>query len=172
MQINSSHLLLDACCTLNLCASGQFLAILQSLPVQVAIVQEVEQELKRIENIEQFEQAIEQSLLIIVNFESEAEAETFVNYAATLDDGEAATGAIAFHREWSMATDEKKAINFFAQETSKLQILSTLAIIKFWSESEQIESQVLRDILNAVRVKGSYVPHNQHSLKPWWDENS
>jgi hypothetical protein len=40
MLIKNSHLLIDACCLLNLCASGELLNILQviSISVQAAIV--------------------------------------------------------------------------------------------------------------------------------------
>ncbi len=37
MQITHSHVLLDACCIFNFCASGQFLAILKSLPAEIVV---------------------------------------------------------------------------------------------------------------------------------------
>jgi hypothetical protein len=178
MQIVHSHLLLDACCVLNFCASGQLLAILKSIPVQVAVTQVVrEQELKTLQRLEseendaatQFEAAIAQSLLIIVDFESEEEAESFVNYAAILDDGESATGAIAVHREWAMATDDKRAISFFRKETPQIQILSTLEIVKHWSEEAGVDSQTLRDVLNLIRVKARYMAPKSDPLRSWWE---
>ncbi len=55
---------------LNLCASGELLNILQviSISAQATIVEEVKRELLEIENIEQFEDAIKQGLLLIVDF--------------------------------------------------------------------------------------------------------
>ncbi|MEB3342965.1 hypothetical protein [Okeania sp.] len=47
----------------------------------------------------QFEVAINQGIVEIIDFDSEAEAETFINYTARIDDGEAATCAIAVCRE-------------------------------------------------------------------------
>jgi hypothetical protein len=84
MLIKNSHLLIDACCLLNLCASGELLNILQviSISVQAAIVEEVKQELQKIENIEHFEVAIKQNLLLIVDFESDVEETAFINYAS------------------------------------------------------------------------------------------
>ncbi|MCT7952894.1 hypothetical protein NG798_24140 [Ancylothrix sp. C2] len=169
MQINQSHLLIDSCCMLNLCSSGQLLNILQVIPAQVAIVQEVKQELQKIENAIDFETAITEGLLLTVDFESEAEEEAFVNYAAYLDDGEAATGAIAINRGWAMATDEKKATKFFTQESSSLKIISTLDIIKYWSEVANIEQLTLNYVLNQIRVKGHYIPHRNHPLRSWWE---
>ncbi len=178
MQIVHSHLILDACCVLNFCASGQLLEILKSIPVQVAVTQVVrEQELKTLQRLEgeendgatQFEAAIAQSLLITVDFESEEEAESFVNYAAILGDGESATGAIAVHREWAMATDDKRAISFFRKQIPQLQVLSTLEVVKYWSEEAGVDSQTLRDALNLIRVKGQYMPPKSHPLHNWWE---
>ncbi|MGL4618763.1 MAG: hypothetical protein ACRCZS_06845 [Chroococcidiopsis sp.] len=178
MHIVRSHLILDACCVLNFYASGQLLAILKSIPVQVAVTQVVrEQELRTLQPLEgeendgatQFEAAIAQRLLITVDFESEEEAELFVNYAAILGDGESATGAIAVCRQWAIATDDKKAISFFRKETPQLQILSTLEIVKHWSEETGVDSQTLREALNSIRVKGKYMPPKNHPLLSWWE---
>ncbi|MGH1394055.1 MAG: hypothetical protein ACRAVC_08470 [Trichormus sp.] len=170
MQIHHSHLILDACCVLNFCASGDFLGILKSIPAEVVVttvVQEYElrtlQRLKEEENqgAIQFEAAIEQGLLIVVDFESEQEEESYVNYAAILgDDGESATCAIA--------TDDKRAISFIQKEASNIQILSTPEIIKHWSEVASLDDSDLRNILNTIRLKGRYLPAKTHPLRSWW----
>lgn len=181
MNIAHSHILLDACCILNFCASGHLLEILQSIPARVAITQVVREDelktLQRFENEEnksanQFVAAIEQGLLIIVDFESEDEAESFVNYAAVLDDGESATFAIAVHRGWAIASDDKKAISFIKREASHLQILSTLEIVKHWSEEADVDSSTLCEALNAIRVSGRYLPRKSDSLRSWWESAS
>jgi predicted nucleic acid-binding protein len=92
-----------------------------------------------------------------------------VNYAAVLDDGESATCAIAVHRGWAIATDDKKAITFVKQMAPYLQVLSTLEIIKHWSEEASLDSSALRDVLNAIRVKGRYFPPQRHLLRSWWE---
>ena len=173
MQINHSHLLIDTCCLLNLCASGELLSILQviSISAQATIVEEVKRELQAIDNIEQFESTIEQGLLLIVDFESDAEETAFVNYAADLDDGEASTGAIAIQRNWAMATDDKKAIKFFSQESSSLQIISTPEIIKYWSDKVNLEQLKLSNTLTQIRVQGRYIPPKNHPLKSWWEQS-
>ncbi|OCQ98770.1 hypothetical protein BCD64_22195 [Nostoc sp. MBR 210] len=179
MYIAHSHLLLDACCVLNFCASGQFLAILKSIPAQVAVTTVVqERELKTLQRLKdeenegaiQFETAITQSLLTVVDFESEEEVESFVNYAAILrDDGESATCAIAIHRGWAIATDDKQAIKFFQQSAPYIQVLSTPDVIKHWSEEADVDLSLLRDALNAIQVKGRYFPDRTHPLRSWWE---
>ncbi|WP_016951074.1 hypothetical protein [Anabaena sp. PCC 7108] len=111
----------------------------------------------------EFQEAMKQGLLKIVNFESEEEEDSFVNYAVDLDDGESATCAIAVHRKWAVATDDDKAIKFLQKNFPHLQILSTLEIIKHWSEEIGVDSSTLRDVLNAIRIKGRYSPHSA----PW-----
>jgi predicted nucleic acid-binding protein len=180
MQISHSHVVLDACCVLNLCASGHFIAILKSIPAQVVVTEVVREKelitLQRLKNEEnegaiQFETAITRSLLLVVDFESELEEETFVNYAFELgDDGESATCAVAIHRGWAIATDDKKAVSFFQKEAPHLQVLSALEIIKNWSEEANLASTELRTILGAIRTKGRYVPHRSHPLLGWWEK--
>lgn len=181
MYIAHSHVLLDACCVLDFCSSGNLLAILKSIPAQVVVTQVVqERELKTLQRLKeeenegaiQFEQAIVQGLLIVVDFESEQEAESFVNYTTILDDGESATCAIAIHRGWAIATNDKRAISFFQQTAPYLQILSTLEIIKHWSDELGVDPSALRDVLNAIRVKGRYFPHRSHPLRSWWEAAS
>ncbi|MFM6127187.1 MAG: hypothetical protein ACKPBV_00255 [Sphaerospermopsis kisseleviana] len=179
MQINHSHVVLDACCILNFCASGNFIAILKSIPAQVVVTEVVRKKelitLQRLKNeknegVIQFETAMTQGLLLLVDFESELEEETFVNYAFELgDDGESATCAIAIHRGWAIATDDKKAVSFFQKQAPSLQILSTLQIIKNWSEETNIGATELRTVLGAIRIKGRYVPHRNHPLLSWWE---
>ena len=179
MQICHSHVVLDACCVLNFSASGHFIAILKSIPAEVVVTQVVREKelitLQRLKNEEndsviQFETAITQGLLSVVDFESELEEETFVNYAFELgDDGESATCAIALHRGWAIATDDKKAISFSQKEAPHLQVLSTLEIIKNWSEQTNLTSTELCNILGAIRTKGRYTPHRNHPLLNWWE---
>lgn len=179
MYIRHSHLVLDACCLLNFGASGNFLAILQAIPAQVVVSEVVkDQEIKTLQSLEddenegilQFDKAIESGLLLVVDFASEAEEETFINTAFLIgDDGESATFAIAFHRDWAIATDDKKAIAFFQKEAPQLQIFSTLAIVKYWSEQENIDRAELKIILSAIRIKGRYVPQRNHPLLSWWE---
>ncbi|MTJ54362.1 hypothetical protein FJR38_17715 [Anabaena sp. UHCC 0253] len=177
MQITHSHILLDACCVLNLCASGQFLAILKSLPAEIVVTTVVqERELNTLQRFQEenndavldFQEAIQQGLLKIVDFESEAEEESFVNYAAILDDGESATLAIAVHRKWTVATDDKRAISFIQKEDPNLQILSTSDIIKHWSDVANIDLLTLRDVLQIIRIKGRYEPPKNDPLRKWW----
>lgn len=180
MRIAHSHLLLDACCVLNFCASGHFLAILQTIPARVVVTQVVRRRelltLQKLagedsEGASQFEEAIQQKLLLITDFKSDEEAEIFVNYAFSLgDDGESATGAIAVSRNWAIATDDKKAISFFQREAPQIQILTTPEIIKYWSETTELDARTISEALLSIQTVGRYFPPKNHSLRGWWEE--
>lgn len=180
MEIKHSHVVLDACCVMNFCASGHLIEIVKSIPSQVVVTEVVRERelltLQRLpdennEDVNQFEAAIEKGLLSVIDFNSESEEETFVNYVFELgDDGESATCAIAVHREWAIATDDKKAISFFQREASHLQILSTLEVVKHWSEVGNVSSATLRSALTAIRTRGRYIPHRNHPLLRWWED--
>lgn len=179
MNIEASHVVLDACCIFNFCASGNLLGILRAISARVAVSQVVkDKELKRLPGVgdqenaggEELEKAIAQGLLIVVDFESEAEQATYINYAAALgDDGESATGAIAFHRGWAIATDDKRARSFFAREVPELQVVSTLEVVKHWSQIAGLALPAVGDVLDVIRVKGRYMPPNNHPLRGWWE---
>ncbi|HSH77652.1 MAG TPA: hypothetical protein VLA19_03870 [Herpetosiphonaceae bacterium] len=143
-----SCIILDASCTINLAASGQMEGILEAIPSSVAVAAYVrEQELLRInarsgEGGARSPQAIDlqplidRRLLIVVSPESEAENESYVNFAAVLgDDGEAITAAIAVHRDWAIAIDDRSAANLFRREARQLQLISTPELIKHWVDT-------------------------------------
>ena len=112
---------------------------------------------------------IDEGLLLVVDLESPAEQNTAVDFAAVLrDNGESFTGAIARHRNWAIATDDRKAISFFVQTTPNLQILSTLELVKNWVDSDAPSFEIVRDALARIRVEVPYVPSKSHPLYNWW----
>ena len=164
MLINHSHLVLDACCVLNLCASGHLIKILKSISAQVVVAEVVSSKelitLKRVEecienDLDTFEGAISQGIIEIEDFITESEQNDFINYAFQLgDDGESATFAIAANRNWAVATDDKRAISFFSREASKIQLLSSLDILKHYADETQLPPLELNTLLREVRYRG------------------
>ena len=174
MQIGYSHLVLDPYCILNFSASGHFIEILRSIPAQVVVTEVVRRKelitLQRLtdednEGAIQFETAISQGLILVVDFESALEEEIFVNCVFELqDDGESATFAVATCRGWAIASDDKRAVSFFKREDPDLEILSTLEVVKYWSEQVNLTSTDLYTVLAAIQTKGKYVPYRNHPL--------
>lgn len=163
--LQHDHLIVDACCVINLFESGHIEAIVAAVRQRVAVASYVlEVELKRVD----IRPLIEAGHIEIVSLENEAEEIMSVNFAVSLDDGEATTGAIATHRHWSMATDETKAITFFTKRTPPLTIVTTAELVKHWAETDAPPLDVLRDALRNIRTKARYEPGVKHSLRAWW----
>ncbi|HZU67217.1 MAG TPA: hypothetical protein VFA09_08060 [Ktedonobacteraceae bacterium] len=175
-------IILDACCVINLYASGEMESILKAVSKSVAIAAYVRdhEALRIISEVDsattqKYEQInlqpfIDSGLLIVVTPESEAENTSFVNFAAALDDGEAITCAIAFHRNWSIASDDRKATNFFNQHAPHLQVLSTPELIKYWIDTTNPPGEVIRLALQRIRIKAKYEPPLRHKLYLWWQK--
>jgi hypothetical protein len=181
----SSHdcIMLDACCVLNLYASGYMDAILQALSTSVAVAAYIkEKEALRIlcepdgTSVRKYEQIdlqpfIDQGLLVIVSPDNEAEDTTYVNFAVDLDDGEAVTGAIAFHRHWSVASDDRKAIAFFGRNVPHVQIVTTPEILQFWVSTANPHPDIVSHALRNISIRARYEPDKGHTLYDWWQKN-
>ncbi len=174
--------ILDACCNINLYASGHMQSILESVPRQVAVAAYVhDMEAHRIYNgpdddvmketeLINLQPFVDNKLLQIVSLEDGLEANTAVRFsaAAALDSGEAITAAIAVGRSWTLATDDKAAISFFSREVPQLHLISTPEILKHWVDTTRPKIAVIKVMLNNIRNRSRYEPHTKHLLYSWW----
>lgn len=179
-----SHLILDACCLLNLYASGELAKIISAFtPVftVASYVKEKEvlniydgptQDVRSIKKEVDLEPFVSSGSILVVSPENPIEIHTYVNFASELDDGEAITGAIAFHRNWCMGTDDKKAISFLSKNGLHLSIASTLDIVKYWADSSNPPREMICHVLENIKRKANYEPGTNHQLYEWWDSHS
>jgi len=179
LTFSHNHLILDACCIINLYASRRLGEILTALPGSTTVSDYVYREsgwvydgpddnarqTKAPINLQPFIQA---ELLSLVSIDSEAERSKFIHFAAHLDDGESCIGAIAVCRNWAVATDDKKAINLFYREAPDLQIVSTLELVKYWVDTTQPSVDTVRTALRNIRLRANYKPGAKHILYDWW----
>ncbi len=180
-SLTFSHecLILDACCIINLYASGQMEAILRAVPGSVTVAVYVKNEevlkvydpaTKATEDID-LRPFIDRNLLVVVDLDLAAEAETYVNFAALVDDGEAITGAIARHRNWAIGTDDKTATKIFRRAVPQLQIISTPDLVKYWVSVTNPPADDIKACLQAIRIRASYAPPRNHHLYEWWSDS-
>jgi hypothetical protein len=113
---------------------------------------------------------IDEKLLILVDIETEAEANTYINFAERLDDGEAITGAIAINRNWAIATDDSASVRLFQRHAPHIALISTLDLVKYWVDTDGPNEDVIRETLLNIRVRGRYEPHRSHPLCGWWQK--
>ena len=166
-SITFSHdcIILDACCAITLYATKHMEAILQALPGGVAVATFVlDEEILR-SNLQPF---VEQGLIRTVSPDAESEENAFVNFAVELDDGEAVTGAIAMHRKWAIATDDRKAQRVFARHNPGVQLLSTPELVKHWADTHSQPIEVVREALQNIETQARYKPSAGHALHAWW----
>ncbi len=176
------RIILDTCCVINCHASGRFSEVLTALPRQATISEYVRNEIERGNSLSHqpasgprvaidLQPLVIAGLLAVVRFESEAEEDRFVLYAHDLDDGEAATAAIAVGRNWCFASDERKARRIMRETASQIQQLSTPELMKHWAESNGTALGELNTALRAIQGLGRYRPGTNHALYEWWQDH-
>ena len=176
----SNLLVLDACCLLNLYATERMRDIVLALSHRVAVAGYVlEQEAlfvwrpvlaeARDEQVPvDLSALVEEGLLQVLRLEHQEEEAMFVDFAALMDDGEAITGALALHRGYGVATDDRKARRIFADRAPTVPLTSTLELLKRWADQSNVTPETLRSAMLAMRSGASYVPREQEPLHEWW----
>jgi predicted nucleic acid-binding protein len=183
VAIKHERVILDACCLINLYASGRIDDILASLSKPVFVARYVwsnealtvngahdsaaDMQETRID----LESQILGGLLGLADLETEDEEILFVNFAANLDDGEAITGAIAAARNWCIATDDRRARNVFADQVPQIQLLSSPELVKHWADVTAAEVDEICLVVQRIRRHGHFVPPASHFLYTWWQNH-
>jgi hypothetical protein len=172
--------LLDCCSLLNLYASRRMAEILQVLPVRCAVAEAVISEAAYVLRGGDGEDAAEREPLDLQPFtafgrievwrlETEAEFTSFVGLAAEIDDGEAATCALCFHRAGAVVTDDRKTHRVMARSASQIPVVTTSQLLKCWAEATHAEEVVLRTMLLDIQTRARFVPGKQDPLLAWWE---
>lgn len=172
--------ILDACSLLNFYASQYLAPILKSRAIQIYIVEQVLQESLYIRKPAQtspgfeYEQVnldpyFQSGLIELVSLDTEDEISVFVELAASLDDGEAATIVIAIKRQMTFVTDDRKATRIFNQQNPPTGSLSTLEIIKEWHDREKNDAGLTKTVLQNIFQYANYKPAKSHLLFEWWN---
>ncbi|MDB5389510.1 MAG: hypothetical protein JWM11_5156 [Planctomycetaceae bacterium] len=170
--------ILDACGTLNLFASGQFVTILTTLPndwyLPAAVKKESQYCQPDPDDPEKLvivpidlHPAINDGVLIQCDCESDAETELYVQLAARIgDDGESMGLAIAKCRGWSVLTDDKKARKI-ARELG-VSVMATTEVMKQWAEIVKPSAAELSTLLKAIERFANYIPARGAVNIDWW----
>jgi hypothetical protein len=107
-------------------------------------------------------------LLTVVRPETEVELAGYVALASELDDGEAMALAIARHRGWHLATDDRKAIRLAGE--AGLPVLTTPAVLKRWVDRLSPSAGEIGGALIAIRDRARFLPIGRDPLCDWWME--
>lgn len=173
------RVIFDACSLINFYASGFFEPILRSFKTQTCLVEQVNKESLYIRKPTDHPQKYDYEPILLdpytrneqlklVKLETELEKKLFIKLAERLDDGEAATFALAIEREMVVVTDDKKAIQVLKEVAPNIEILTTPDIIKAWGESTKMKKEDIKLALENIRVGANYQPSQSHDLFHWW----
>ncbi|MEX2410234.1 MAG: hypothetical protein WD607_02480 [Candidatus Paceibacterota bacterium] len=178
LDLGQRGIILDACCIINLYASSVMEEVMESISIPFYVDQYVrEKEALKIKADNENEFAdidlapfIQKGLLKEISLIQE-ESNLFVNLAVTLDDGEARCGAIASHRKFIVATDEKVGIRIFSGLNTPIPTITTLEMLYHWSVSKNIRPVKINAILKNIEKRANYRPGSNHAYFSWWEEN-
>lgn len=168
--------LLDACVVINLAASRRPTDILDAVSGPVAVADLVAAESLYVQRGGPGDDAKEPEPIdlapliasgrLSVLTATDAELDTFVDFLADLDEGEAMTLALAVHRGFVVATDDRRVTRSLA---GRAPLRSTLDLVKDWADREAAPPHLLRTVLTDIRERGTYHPGRTHPLRGWWD---
>ncbi len=171
--------ILDACGTINLYASGCFVSILASLGLEWYLPAAVERESQMYRQPDpndpeklislpiDLATALDGGLLRRCDCEGDAEVELYVELATRIgDDGESMGLAIAKCRGWSVLTDDKKARRI-AKELG-VPVLATPEVMKRWAIASGTGEDELARILLAIQRFSNYIPGSKAVDYEWW----
>jgi len=180
-DLQARRVLLDACCLINLFASGRIAEILSVLPYRFYAAEKVTEEAlyilprDEIEDITSEPEAVSvqalsnAGLVEVMRLDSEEEEATYIDFAAALDDGEAMTCALAILRNCDVATDERKAIRVLSERAPRVVVHTTAGLIKAWADLIEADPQTVQLTLRSIQVRGRFRPGRLEPLQLWWE---
>jgi predicted nucleic acid-binding protein len=167
-------IILDACCSLNLYATGRMDEILGQLPYRFCVGRRARAEAQwlRVPDAEEREQVdleplLQATLLEELVLQAHEEA-CFVELAKVIADGEAEAGSLAVSRGCALATDDRKARRIIGERWPSLRLLGTLELLREWQETARPTDALLAEILRRISERATYRPRSNHPLWPWW----
>ena len=170
--------IVDACCLINLYASGSFLDILRALEGAIYVPILVTEESLFVRKEDDQDQttlvpegidltdALTEGLLHKCEMDHEVEAEHFVRFAAAVDDGEAICLALAKCRNGTVATDDRKAIRL--ANAQGITTITTAEIVRLWVDGCNATDDAVAEVLRRIERYARFSPRKGSPLQEWW----
>jgi predicted nucleic acid-binding protein len=170
-----TSLLLDACIAINLAATDHFRRIAETASVTFLLTQQAAAEVGYLRDLHNGEvvatrinlsQHATNSTVQIIDLHP-AEYPLYLELARIVDDGEAATIAVAALRRLPLATDDRKARRL-GSERQIPEPLRTLALIHAYADTAQLPPAEIRSLLIKIRDRASFQPQRSDPDHKWW----
>ena len=169
----------DTCVLINVLASGEAEGILAAAGGEFLICtavrnesiylrsEEPEPSLDRVD----ISAHIESGLFGVTDLEGEDEQSLYIDYASQLDDGEAMSLAIAYVRDYHIATDDRKARRLFLESGGvEERLISTTELVRRWSERHEIQAAQLSRAVEHIAIRARFYPGTSDPHYPWWSK--
>jgi predicted nucleic acid-binding protein len=179
-NFSSKLLFLDACCLINLLATGRLEEILNTLPFRfvtsrliatkevLAIARDTDEEgviereiipPKALEDLE---------ILTLMDLSTDQELDDFVRFAAELDDGEASVCALALAHGGGVATDDRKALSVLRREAPQVLTIQTPDLLHDWALRSKSPATEVARVLRSIERSARFRPRHGASRFEWW----
>jgi hypothetical protein len=173
-------LLHDACCLLNLYASRRMEDMLSALPFRSGVATAAAAESLYVERGGDGDDSHEREavdlrpllasgVLHLVSIETPEEASAYVTFAASLDDGEAMTCALAAVRGLSVASDDRRVRNVLGRMAPDVPVLTTSELVKTWVDAAAASADELGRVLIDIQQRSRFTPGPRDPLFAWWN---
>ncbi len=169
-------LLLDACVAINLAAADDLERIAEALQLTLGIVTQAAAEVGYLRDVVDSELRLTpidlkgpaaSGKLLIVELDP-AEIPLYLELAAIVDDGEAATITVAIQRGFDLATDDRRA-RALCQERRLNEPMRTVALLHSYANAVRLTDHEIRAALARVRDRASFQPARTDPDIKWWN---
>lgn len=172
---------IDACCLIDLLASGDAEAILRACGftwhVPAAVQAEVQYRRQRdpvqpgqtiIVPVD-LSPLVNSGLLTLCSPQTQQELDQFTQYATIFrSDGEAMCLAIAGERNWTVATDDRRALRIAQQ--AGLAVVSCPELVKAWADATRPDQGEINRVLQDIQVLAQFQPNATMPEFQWWTD--
>jgi hypothetical protein len=173
---------IDACCLIDLLASGHAEAILKACGYSWHLPVAVQSEVRYIRRPDpdhadkivlvevDLNPFLKSGALSLCQPDNDQEMDRFTQYATQFrSDGEAMCVALAESRDWTIATDDRKAIRIAQQ--AGLHVVSCPQMVKKWTDLTNPSTAILARALKDIEIFAQFRPNPPLPEYQWWVEN-
>jgi predicted nucleic acid-binding protein len=170
---------IDACCLIDLLASGEAEAILRASGFAWHLPSAVQGEVRYCRKRDpahpgqimtvssDLTSLIAAAPLTVCDPENQKELDRFTHYATLFrSDGEAMCLALAEQRGWVIATDDRRAIR--VAQKAGLNVVSCPQLIKAWADAAKPVQATLLRVLQDIQVLAQFKPNQFMPEYQWW----
>lgn len=98
----------------------------------------------------------------------EDELNGFISFAREIDDGEAATFAVASNRGLMVATDDRRAQRLAATIDPPITTVGTTHLLRAWVDANGVSPDHVAEVVRSVEHRASYFPRRDDPHFAWW----